>query len=195
MVRWGVHQKRDLRSREGVDQLALRLLNRRAEAADPSSGQAEGVQRLPQSGTCRDQSYTPPHRRQGRLAGDELRCGGLGAGLPGMLQGQGDRPAGRPYPAHCGPGEAVQPCPSRPGGATSCGGGRLYLLADHGGPHHQVAGGRPAAHHGGGDMRRCLHCYLGHQVWSACLRDDRQGQAVLLIFYVTVSQQYGYITQ
>ncbi len=40
---------------------------------------------------------------------------------------------------------------------TTCGGGRLYLLADHGGPHHQVAGGRPAAHHGGSDMRGRLH--------------------------------------
>ncbi len=60
-------------------------------------------------------------------------------------------------------------------GATTCGGGRLYLPADHGGPHYQVAGGRPAAHRGGGGVRGRLHCYLGHQVWSACHRDDRQG--------------------
>jgi hypothetical protein len=33
-----------------------------------------------------------------------------------MLQGQGDRPAGRPCAAHCGPSEAVQSRPSRPVG-------------------------------------------------------------------------------
>jgi hypothetical protein len=80
---------------------------------------------------------------------------GLGTRLPGMLQGQGDRPAGRPCTAHCGPSEAVLPHPSRPGGTAACGGGQLNLPPDHGGPYYQMARGCPAAHHGGGSLE-CL---------------------------------------
>jgi hypothetical protein len=43
-----------------------------------------------------------------------------------------------------------------------------------------MVGGGPITQHGGDGMCEGFHHHVGNEIWSACHRDDRQGQAVFV---------------